>query len=623
MKLTPKDIFYMVLDIFVLIIGFAAPWYRFSVPMLNFDASTSLFLIPFRISNLIGFLENDVFSLLNVDSSPLIAGMRFFQVVSVLPSAIFILISIAFVFLFGKKDKKPFYLLSMIAMGVVLLTSVVGLIINNSIGQGIREALSSLDSLGLGAVSSNVFFVGFGAGFYLLVIAALVLLLAPVLIKQFGESLPPSVAAIAKDDDDTDSADSSKSENTSRSAGADWPTQSQDSHIKTFHQDNANLAARQAGTSPADEAEIASLIGDDNTVFSIRRLPFTIGRDIDQVDGLLAQSFVSRQHCRFDRQNGRLALMDLNSTHGTFINHEKMPPMEQFYVLSDDVITVGKIDMTLSIEPTADASSPTEHVPMTETSPQLDQGARDEELDDEITRFQVMEERGADAEDDDDELTMVQTVPESSSDKMPGPSDKAAPSAAGVEKNLPDASETLDDELTTFQTMSESSLDKASDKIAEDAGISSASAPARPASDEPDDEAESPADPSPLEAGASGDGEPAGGHSGESTFIINFADRRCLVCVTPGVDEAPCVITACPFRIGRNGDEVDYVIAAAGVSRSHLMITKDEKTYYATDLHAKNRVKINGNPISPGIEVPIEIGDVLTIGNREYRFEKV
>ena len=224
MKLTPKDIFYMVLDIFVLIIGFAAPWYRFSVPMLNFDASTSLFLIPFRISNLIGFLENDVFSLLNVDPSPLIAGMRFFQVVSVLPSAIFILIIIAFVFLFGKKDKKPFYLLSMIAMGVVLLTSVVGLIINNSIGQGIREALSSLDSLGLGAVSSNVFFVGFGAGFYLLAIAALVLLLVPVLIKQFGESLPPSVAAIAKDDDDTDSADSSKSENTSRSAGADWPT---------------------------------------------------------------------------------------------------------------------------------------------------------------------------------------------------------------------------------------------------------------------------------------------------------------------------------------------------------------------------------------------------------------
>ncbi len=626
MKLTPKVIFFMVLDVLVILIGFAVPWYRFSVPMINFEASTSLFMIPFQISNLIGFFENDVFQTLSIDMSAVIAGTNVLRFLSVIPYVIIIFIVIAFVLLLAKKDKKNFYLFSLIAMGSVLFISAVGLLVNNSIQQGIREILNGLDSFGLGSAASGVFYVGFSIGFYLLIILALILLIVPPLFKHLGDALPASLAAIGADNEiENDSVESPEPGQISASSDHFSSAESQGNY-KTSQNEKPFLTARQLdASSEDDQPEIASLSGDDGISFSIRRLPFTIGRDIDQVDGLLSQSFVSRLHCRFEQQNERITLMDLNSTHGTFINHEQLPPNEQFFVLSGDVITVGKINMTLSINPPTDSSSTSDDVPTVKDN---DQSVNDED-DDEVTRFQLTEESTDDAEDDDDELTTVQVMDEQPYSEEPKVTDEDELTTVQVIDSEPLSEEqgsTDEDELTTAQVIDEAPISgEDPDAIVEDEMSTQKGKNDEPLSKEPDDIDKASVTPSSgeTEDTSSDDVDQVYGESEGETFKINFADRRCLICITPDVEEEVCVITACPFRIGRNGDEVDYVIASSSVSRSHLMITKDEQTYYVTDLHASNRVKINGEPITQGIEVPIEIDDVITIGNREYRFEKV
>lgn len=630
MKFTPKAIFFMVLDALVVLIGFAVPWYRFSVPMLSFEASTSLFMIPFQISNLIGFFENDVLQMLSIDVSAVVAGMNVLRFISVIPYVIIIFIAIAFVLLLAKKDNKNFYLFSQIAMGGVLLTSVVGIFVNNSIQQGIRELLSSIDSFGLGSAASDMFHVGFSAGFYLLVLAALVLLIVPPLCKHFGDSLPPSFAAIGTDNaDDLDSKDSANSGQTAGSSERFVSAEPQDD-LRASQYEKPDLTARQLDDSSQDDRpEIASLTGDDGISFSIRELPFTIGRDIDQVDGLLSQSFVSRVHCRFERQNEQISLVDLNSTHGTFINHEKLPPKEQFYVLSGDVITVGKIDMTLSINSFSEPTLPSYDLHPDKENNQYDNQSTDDDAeDDDVTRLQITEKSSDDVEDD-DELTTVQVMDEQPYSEEPKATDEDELTTVQVIDSEPLSEEqgpTDEDELTTAQVINEAPISGGdSDAIVEDEMSTQKGKNDEPLSKEPDDIDEASVSPSSgeTEDTSSDDVDQVYGESEGETFKINFADRRCLICISPDVEEEACVITACPFRIGRNGDEVDYVIASSSVSRSHLMITKDEQTYYVTDLHASNRVKINGDPITQGIEVPIEIDDVITIGNREYRFEKV
>ena len=67
------------------------------------------------------------------------------------------------------------------------------------------------------------------------------------------------------------------------------------------------------------------------------RPPFVIGRSAD-ADVRVEDSFVSRVHCRIDESDERFVLRDLEATHGTYINGERVTEA----VLKDgDEIGVG------------------------------------------------------------------------------------------------------------------------------------------------------------------------------------------------------------------------------------------------------------------------------------------
>ena len=85
-------------------------------------------------------------------------------------------------------------------------------------------------------------------------------------------------------------------------------------------------------------------IGKDNrNIFSLKQLPFIIGRKKEAVDGYLEENSVSRMHARFYREEKVLYMEDLNSTNGTYKNGILLAPHEKVEVYPEDEIRFGKM----------------------------------------------------------------------------------------------------------------------------------------------------------------------------------------------------------------------------------------------------------------------------------------
>ena len=80
-------------------------------------------------------------------------------------------------------------------------------------------------------------------------------------------------------------------------------------------------------------------------------------------------------------------------------------------------------------------------------------------------------------------------------------------------------------------------------------------------------------------------------------------------------------VASTPFVIGRTETNADYAVDARGVSRRHMQIDFEEGQYFVTDLNSTNGVTINGDKIVPMEATPINDGDIIKIGMREYRVE--
>ena len=92
---------------------------------------------------------------------------------------------------------------------------------------------------------------------------------------------------------------------------------------------------------------------DDLTLFSrnldktvrigLEKLPLTIGKMEGCVDRVLGDSSVSRIHCRLQKEAGKLAIIDLGSTNGTFLNGIKLIPRQSTFIDEGDEIRIGRV----------------------------------------------------------------------------------------------------------------------------------------------------------------------------------------------------------------------------------------------------------------------------------------
>lgn len=76
------------------------------------------------------------------------------------------------------------------------------------------------------------------------------------------------------------------------------------------------------------------------------------------------------------------------------------------------------------------------------------------------------------------------------------------------------------------------------------------------------------------------------------------------------------------FIIGRNESAVQYVETTAGVSRTHIEITKNATLYSIKDLGSRNGSKLNGEKMVAYKNYPLNDGDQIRIAKITYTFHK-
>ncbi len=76
------------------------------------------------------------------------------------------------------------------------------------------------------------------------------------------------------------------------------------------------------------------------------------------------------------------------------------------------------------------------------------------------------------------------------------------------------------------------------------------------------------------------------------------------------------------FTIGTAQNFVDLMLSSPAVSRAHCRITCKEDRYYLSDLNSTNGTFLNGTPIPPNTEHPLQFKDEITVGNQKLSFQK-
>lgn len=74
--------------------------------------------------------------------------------------------------------------------------------------------------------------------------------------------------------------------------------------------------------------------------FFLTQSEMIIGRD-PTADLCVPDQSISRKHARVCKQDGKVSIIDLNSSNGTFINDKKIPPGQPAFLVKEDMVKLG------------------------------------------------------------------------------------------------------------------------------------------------------------------------------------------------------------------------------------------------------------------------------------------
>ncbi|MFS0870516.1 DUF6382 domain-containing protein [Paenibacillus xylanilyticus] len=77
------------------------------------------------------------------------------------------------------------------------------------------------------------------------------------------------------------------------------------------------------------------------------------------------------------------------------------------------------------------------------------------------------------------------------------------------------------------------------------------------------------------------------------------------------------------FVIGRSAEMVQWVDATTGVSRAHVELSRNKSGYVIKDLGSVNGTILQGKPLAPYKEYPLEDGDTFTLAESVYTYRSV
>lgn len=88
--------------------------------------------------------------------------------------------------------------------------------------------------------------------------------------------------------------------------------------------------------------------GSNAQQFLLYKSPYVVGKSHEQVDGVIYSDAVSKVHAEFIEEQGRLYVVDMSSTNGTYVNEKKIASNQRIAVRGGDRIQIADKEYLLS-----------------------------------------------------------------------------------------------------------------------------------------------------------------------------------------------------------------------------------------------------------------------------------
>ena len=343
---------------------------------------------------------------------------------------------------------------------------------------------------------------------------------------------------------------------------------------------------KTAGGNNADGSlEPLAILTNKRKTLALMKIPCTLGKNGNEADVSFFHDSVGNVHCRFDCKNRQFTITDLGSHAGTQVNGQKLKPGVPCVIDNGNKLVIGKVkfDITISYEELARRER--------EAALEAQKNAKPKEKTYTVTAREVNS-----YEYEESEVVYVSCGLEPQKKKAKYTQEI---SAKEIQQGIRAAGgqTSAGRQTPVQQEVSEPVYRPEPQPVP---------SPVPPVVEEPQ--------PEPVPEPVHEPVRPHRPHREEKPELV-----LCLTLQDNGTGlTEEVIVDHFPFRIGRKSSVNDHVIKMDGVSREHLSISKNEETYYVTDLHSTNGVKVNGIKIPPGTEYRISPGDTVKISKRIY-----
>ena len=368
-------------------------------------------------------------------------------------------------------------------------------------------------------------------------------------------------------------------------------------------------------------------------IYELSKTPFIIGRDPDSSDFCIDNRTISRNHAKLTQTEGRWYLEDLQSNSGIILNGIAIDPSRKYEIVPNDCLELADVGLTvLSVNNQQMLKSEEGKLNSNEPGPHPDKSTNREDV-------EIKTEK------------QMKTIQGNRSLKNQHPGSGTA-SGKHIKKN--DANRELSHFKTALkQFLSENDLDQKGmsrlNKIIELAhhlpndelaiknsvqeimnGYSKKAIPvARMAEGQEDSKIQ---EQKILASQSQDHNHSHHKHADASGFMAksmkNEMNQKSGTAKGPVFhpvkvegDWIEIPVSKIPFTIGRGPENVDFVLHAAGISRSHCLVSFHDDFYHISDLGSTNGMSLNKKPLKANNNYKIKNGDSVSLGVNQFYVE--
>lgn len=342
----------------------------------------------------------------------------------------------------------------------------------------------------------------------------------------------------------------------------------------------------------------------DGKIYELQVSPFILGRDPNSSDFHINNKRVSRNHGQLTLTDGSWYLEDLHSSAGTILNGVKIEPSRKYQIVAGDRLELSEV--ILDVLPVNNQSTGSANA----ADPQKSQEPVEIKTEKQMKRIQgnrsFKNHRSGDGAGSigvlkkDDEVrelnhfksTLRQFINENDLDHK----------AISRLKKIIELAQRLPGEEAGFKNIVQDFFDEENKKtLAFEPTVKSAShKKATGVKDKPHQNQELAAD--------------GGVHNGPGKLPVFHP-------VKVEGDWLEIVVSKIPFTIGRGPDNVDFVLRATGISRSHCLVSYHDGCYHIADLGSTNGILLNKKQLKPNDNYVIKNGDSVSFGVNQFYLE--